>query len=196
MRSRAPPVADAARRSTRSGRKNRASEQREDFFGHRKAVGANAAAGYLWSASVRSTDDALASFVSSTASDGKGFVKEESVPLDRVLPTFARTKVGPRRAGVQMNTFCKTPRRRRRLQTIPIGQAYSLCLCKRHRDAFRRDKTTTIVLGGNPSVSLTAASTPYTGKAMRLTRCRFVTLCTGSMGMKRPLGVGRHRGRF
>ena len=42
MRSRAPPVADAARRSTRSGRKNRASEQREDFFGHRKAVGADA----------------------------------------------------------------------------------------------------------------------------------------------------------
>ena len=41
MRSRAPPVADAARRSIRSGRKNRASEQREDFFGHRKAVGAD-----------------------------------------------------------------------------------------------------------------------------------------------------------
>ena len=38
VRSRAPPVADAARRSTRSGRKNRASEQREDFFGHRKAA--------------------------------------------------------------------------------------------------------------------------------------------------------------
>ena len=56
VRSRAPPVADAARRSTRSGRKNRASESREDFFGHRKAVGADAAAGYLWSASVRSTD--------------------------------------------------------------------------------------------------------------------------------------------
>ena len=44
VRSRAPPVADAARRSTRSGRKNRASEQREDFFGHRKAVGADAPA--------------------------------------------------------------------------------------------------------------------------------------------------------
>ena len=58
-------------------------------------------------------------FVSSTASDRKGVVKGESVPLDRVLPTFARTKVGPRRVGVQMNTFCKTPRRRRRLQTFP-----------------------------------------------------------------------------
>ena len=44
VRSRAPPVADAARRSTRSGRKNRASEQRKDFFGHRKAVGADAPA--------------------------------------------------------------------------------------------------------------------------------------------------------
>ena len=93
------------------------------------------ARGYLGSVSVRSTDDASASFVSSTASDRKGFVKGESVPLDRVLPTFARTKVGPRRVGVQMNTFCKTPRRRRRPQTIPIGQACSLCLCKRLRAA-------------------------------------------------------------
>jgi cellulase/cellobiase CelA1 len=37
-------VADAARRSTRSGRKNRASERRKDFFEHRKAVGADAPA--------------------------------------------------------------------------------------------------------------------------------------------------------
>ena len=36
VRSRAPPAADAARRSTRRGRKNRAGEQREDFFGNRK----------------------------------------------------------------------------------------------------------------------------------------------------------------
>ena len=79
-------------------------------------------------------------FVSSTASDRKGVVKGKSVPLDRVLPTFARTKVGPRRVGVQMNTFCKTLRRRRRPQTIPIGQAYSLCLCKRLHDAVRRNK--------------------------------------------------------
>ena len=41
MRSRAPPVADAAWRSTRSGRKERASEQREVLFGYRKAEGAN-----------------------------------------------------------------------------------------------------------------------------------------------------------
>ena len=41
MRSRAPPVADAARRGTRSGRKERASEQREVLFGYRKAEGAN-----------------------------------------------------------------------------------------------------------------------------------------------------------
>ena len=61
-------------------------------------------------------------FVSSTASDRKGVAKGESVPLDRVLPTFARTKVGPRRVGVQMNTFCKTPRRRRRNKA-----GHSLC---------------------------------------------------------------------
>ena len=51
-------------------------------------------------------------FVSSTASDRKGFVKGESVPLDRVLPTFTRTKVGPRRAGVQVMPLQKAPRRR------------------------------------------------------------------------------------
>ena len=86
MRSRAPPVADAARRSTRSGRKNRASEQREDFFGHRKAVGANAAAGYLWSASVRSTDlffpiiEGKTIFVSSTAKRQEGLSRGKPGP--------------------------------------------------------------------------------------------------------------------
>ena len=120
MRSRAPPVADAARRSIRSGRENRASEQREDFFGHRKAVGADtpwlplericAQYGFGFFAPEKSK------FVSSTASDRKGFVKGESVPLDHVLPTFARTKVGPRRAGVLTIPLQKTPRRDRRLQ--------------------------------------------------------------------------------
>ena len=80
--------------------------------------GGRCARGYLGSVSVRSTDDALASFVSSTASDRKGFVKGESVPLDRVLPTFARTKVGPRRVGVQVMPLQKAPRRRRREETI------------------------------------------------------------------------------
>ena len=53
-----PPKAEAERQGLLLMRrsKKRASEQREDFFGHRKAVGADAAAGYLWSASVRSTD--------------------------------------------------------------------------------------------------------------------------------------------
>ena len=116
MRSRAPPVADAARRSTRSGRKNRASEQREDFFGHRKAVGQMrlrlpwericAQYGFRFFIQEKSK------FVSSTASDRKGLVKGESVPLDRVLPTFARTKVGPRREGVLTTPLQKAPRRR------------------------------------------------------------------------------------
>ena len=86
MRSRAPPVADAARRSIRSGRKNRASEQREDFFGHRKAVGADAAAGYLWSASVRSTDlffpitEGKTTFVASTAKRQGGLSRGKPGP--------------------------------------------------------------------------------------------------------------------
>ena len=74
------------------------------------------ACGYLGSVSVRSTDDALASFVSSTASDRKGFVKGESVPLDPLLPPFGGAKGGPRRVGVL---------------TKP---------CKRLRDADRRDE--------------------------------------------------------
>ena len=62
---------------------------------------------------MRRTDDAKASFVSSTASDRKGLVKGEPVPLDCVLPTFAQGKVGPRRAGVQ---------------SIPSGQSLPLCI--------------------------------------------------------------------
>ena len=46
-------------------------------------------------------------------------VKGESVPLDRVLPTFARTKVGTRRAGVQIKTFYKTMRRRQATTNQP-----------------------------------------------------------------------------
>ncbi len=42
----------------------------------------------------------FASFVSSTASDRKGFVKGESVPLDPLLPPFGGAKGGPRRVGV------------------------------------------------------------------------------------------------
>ena len=85
------------------------------------------ACGYLWSVSVRSTDldfsfkKNLNSYPALQATE-RGLSRGESVPLDRVLPTFARTKVGPRRVGVQMNTFCKTPRRRRRNKA-----GHSLC---------------------------------------------------------------------
>ena len=96
------------------------------FFRAPQGGGGRCAYGYLGSVSVRSTDDALASFVSSTASDRKGLVKGESVPLDRVLPTFARTKVGPRRVGVL---------------TTP---------CKRLRDADRRPQTTPQNITINP----------------------------------------------
>ena len=37
----------------------------------------------------------------------KGFVKGESVPLDRVLLTFARPKVSPRRVGVLIKPFIR-----------------------------------------------------------------------------------------
>ena len=85
------------------------------------------ACGYFWSVSVHSTDldfsfkKNLNSYPALQATE-RGLSRGESVPLDRVLPTFARTKVGPRRVGVQMNTFCKTPRRRRRNKA-----GHSLC---------------------------------------------------------------------
>ena len=71
------------------------------FFRAPQGGGGRCACGYLGSVSVRSTDDAFASFVSSTASDRKGFAKGEFVPLDPLLPPFGGAKGGPRRAGVQ-----------------------------------------------------------------------------------------------
>ena len=102
------------------------------FFRAPQGGGGRCACGYLGSVSVRSTDDALASFVSSTASDRKGFVKGESVPLDRILVPFVRTKGTPRRRAVQIMPLQKAARRRRRSQTGPrrIGEikpSHSLC---------------------------------------------------------------------
>ena len=48
----------------------------------------------------------------------------------RVLPTFARTKVGPRRVGVLALHPTKSPRRRRRLPTCPPRQRCSPSLVK------------------------------------------------------------------
>ena len=102
------------------------------FFRVPQGGGGRCACGYLGSVSVRSTDDAFASFVSSTASDRKGFVKGESVPLDRILVPFVRTKGTPRRRAVQIMLLQKAARRRRRSQTGPrwIGEikpSHSLC---------------------------------------------------------------------
>ena len=100
---------------------------------------------------MRSTDDAFASFVSSTASDRKGFVKGEAVPLDPLLPPFGGAKGGPRRVGVL---------------TKP---------CKSLRDADRRDEMIALIFAVNPSVSLAADSlslrlrhfvTPCTGEPL------------------------------
>ena len=77
---------------------------------------------HLESVSVRSTDDAFASFVSSTASDRKGFVKGEAVPLDRILVPFVRTKGTPPRRAVLTMPLQKAPRRRRRDKIITFCQ--------------------------------------------------------------------------
>ena len=86
-------------------------------------------------------------FVSSTASDRKGFVKGESVPLDRVLPTFARTKVGPRRVGVLTTPLQKAPRRRRRSQIRPKNTFFyfSFLPCKKRKSRI----SATFLCGGD-----------------------------------------------
>ena len=73
--------------------------------------------GYLWSASVRSTDlffpiiEGKTIFVFSTAKRQRGLSRGNSSPLTRFCLLLAVQK------------------------EAPAGQAYSLCLCKRRRDA-------------------------------------------------------------
>ena len=145
MRSRAPPVADAARRSTRSGRKNRAGEQRKDFFGHRKAEGANTpwlpleriCAQYGF----RFFDREKSKSVASTAKRQRGWQRGK---LGSPLPCFAsfcRSKrKAPAASGVNY-VFAKgstPPIGDHKLS--PAGQAHSLGLCKRPRPAGRRNE--------------------------------------------------------
>ena len=111
MRSRAPPVADAARRSIRSGRKNRASEQRDDFFGHRKAVGADAPAATL----------------------GAYLCAVRTMLLHRSYPALQATERGLSRGNLSPLTvfwFLLYAQKERH-----GGEPYRLCLCKRLRDA-------------------------------------------------------------
>ena len=82
------------------------------YFRAPQGGGGRCACGYLGSVSVRSTDEASASFVSSTASDRKGFVKGEAVPLDRILVPFVRTKGTPPRRAVLTMPLQKASRRR------------------------------------------------------------------------------------
>ena len=53
----------------------------------------------------------------------------------------------------------------------PGGEPYRLCTLHNLRDAARRDETIAIVCAVNPSVSLTAASSPYTGEPLGVVRC-------------------------
>ena len=48
----------------------------------------------------------------------------------------------------------------------PGGEPHRLCTLQNQRDAARRDETIAIVCAVNPSVSLTAASSPYTGEPL------------------------------
>ena len=137
MRSRAPPVADAARRSTRSGRKNRASEQREDFFGHRKAVGADtpwlplericAQYGFGFFSPEKSK------FVASTAKRQGGLSRGKPGPPLPCFASFCRSKRKAPAASGANYAFVKGP-------ATPTGEIKLL------------------PFAGNPSVSLAADS--------------------------------------
>ena len=141
MRSRAPPVADAARRSTRSGRKNRASEQREDFFGHRKADGADAPAATL-GAYLCAVRTMLCIVRIQHCKRLKGVRQGGIRPPCPCFASFCRNK---RKASAASGTDCHpsvTSRRRQATTNYPpAGQAYRLRLCKRLRAAARRLQT-------------------------------------------------------
>ena len=114
MRSRAPPVADAARRSTRSGRKERASEQSEVLFGYRKAVGADAPAATL----------------------GAYLCAVRTMLLHRSYPALQATERGSSRGKLSPLTvfgFLLYAQKER-----PGGEPYRLCTLHILRDADRR----------------------------------------------------------
>ena len=68
------------------------------------------------------------------------------------MVTFLHRKVTPRRAGVQMNTFCKTPRRRQATANYP--------------PPGRKDKTLLWFLPSIPPSRLRRATSLYTKEAM------------------------------
>ena len=122
--------------------------------------------GYLWSASVRSTDlffpiiEGKTIFVSSTAKRQRGLQRGK---LGSPLPCFAsfcRSKrKAPAASGVNY-AFAKgstPPIGDHKLS--PAGQAHSLGLCKRPRPAGRRDETNAVGVG-NPSVTAAPCHLP------------------------------------
>ena len=133
---------------------------------------------HLESVSVRSTDDASASFVSSTASDRKGFVKGESVPLDRILVPFVRTKGTPPRRAVFTMPLQKAPRRRQARRNYYL-------LLSIPQSALRL--TAPFTQGGFGVLAFTARNTPHSTMTLPLFRSarssRIMTMAsaTGSL---------------
>ena len=127
--------------STRSGRKNRASEQRKDFFGHRKAVGADAPRlplericaqyGFGFFAPEKSK------FVASTAKRQERLSRGKPGPP---LPCFA--------------SFCRSKRK------APAASRTDYAFAK--GCATPTGEIKLLPFAGNPSVSLAADSFPYT----------------------------------
>ena len=158
VRSRAPPEADAARRSTRSGRKNRASEQRKDFFGHRKAVGADTP----WLPLERICAQYGFGFFSPEKSKSVASAAKRQEGLSRgkpgsPLPCFA--------------SFCRNKRK------APAASGANYAFVKGSATPTGEIKLLSFV--GNPSVSLAAASSPCTGEP--LVQC-YTPLHRGALG--------------
>ena len=123
------------------------------------------AAGYLWSASVRSTD--------------LDFSPQKN---PNSYPALQATERGLSRGNLSpLTRFCLLLAVQKE---APAGQAYSLCLCKRLRDADRRDEAIAIVCAGNPSGSFHSPP-PFTqGRllvgAMPKARRNYVVVCAGN----------------
>ena len=133
----------------------------------------NAPRGYLWSVSVRSTDDAShRSYPALQAT--KGGSSRGNLPLDPVLLPFAGAKGRPRRRGVQTRP-CERPRDAvRRLQTRPRRRAVLIKPCIRLCDADRRLQTWPPPAGGTAHVH-----TIINYHTTKRRRCQCVILCRG-----------------
>ena len=98
-----------------------------------------------------------------------------------VLPTFAHTKVGPRRAGVQAVTLRRLRYADRRPQTIPCRVGIQILISKRPRPAARRLPTwSRISSAAHSSANRSPCRLAVPEKIFALLACSIFSTATGA----------------